>query len=138
MNKNEVIDEYLDVLQNIEAAIKLMDRGADDLIDLEVGDALNELIRYYHAEAGGRTAPSIRLTPLKRLVFEAVKEMCEMRLGRNQLLEAEDGDIVHFTPSPLTPAEIVLCLKRIATSVKFWSKSHGRRGYLDYMGQFVM
>ena len=37
----------------------------------------------------------------------------------------------------LEPSEIVACLKRIQSSVKFWTKKHGRQGYLKFVGKFL-
>jgi hypothetical protein len=38
---------------------------------------------------------------------------------------------------PKTLDEIVACLKRVRTSVKRWHKSGGRRGYLDFVSQYI-
>ena len=38
---------------------------------------------------------------------------------------------------PKTPEEILACLKRVRTSVKRWHKSGGRRGYLDFVSQYI-
>ncbi|MDJ0647251.1 MAG: hypothetical protein QNJ60_00960 [Xenococcaceae cyanobacterium MO_188.B19] len=37
----------------------------------------------------------------------------------------------------LEPSEIVACLNSIQSSVKFWSKQHGRQGYLKFVGKFL-
>jgi hypothetical protein len=127
-------EEYQDVLQNIEFAIVSVDRERDDLSDWGVGEALDALIRHYGAEARGRGAPPLRLSEPEEEVFERVKAMCEWRLGRRAMLTSDDEPIPG--PEPLELEEIVACLKRVRLSVKRWSKE-GRRGYLDFVGQFL-
>jgi len=38
---------------------------------------------------------------------------------------------------PLTLDEMIQCLKRIQHSVKKWNKMGGRKGYLDFIVQYV-
>jgi hypothetical protein len=38
---------------------------------------------------------------------------------------------------PNTPQELIDCLKRIQSSVKFWNNQSGRQGYLNYISRFV-
>ncbi len=72
-----------------------------------------------------------------------VKEMCEWRLGREKLkVEDESGEITEVAAAEmelqkLEPSEIVACLKRIQSSVKFWTKKPGRQGYLNFVGKFL-
>jgi len=139
--EQRIEEQYLDVLQNIEAAIQEVDRESEDLTDLEVQDALEALIQTYNAEANGRTPSPLRLTPLKRKVYDRVREVCEWRLGRDTIVTLEETrqrDLpVPLEIEPLNPSELVLCLKRIHKSVKMWSKTHGRRGYLEFVSGFI-
>jgi hypothetical protein len=128
--------EYEDVLQNIEFAIVSTYRENSDVTDWTVEAAIDALIRAYQAETSGRAAPAPRLSDLERTLYDRVHAMCEWRLGREQLLD-EQGN----SPFPEMPAktidEIVACLKRVRTSVKRWHKSGGRRGYLDFVSQYI-
>jgi hypothetical protein len=128
-------EDYQDVLQNIEASIIIFWQQNPDLIDAEVENALDWLIRLYSAEIQGRSF-SRPLRGISRKVADSVQEMCEIRLGRSQLTDEEGKAIVDM--STTTVEEIVECLKRIKSSVNFWSKERGRQGYLNYVKQFIV
>jgi hypothetical protein len=61
-----------------------------------------------------------------------VKEVCEWRLGR-----AEGPAEFEALETPLKPAELVLCLKKIRSSVEFWNKRNERQGYLEFVSEHL-
>ena len=128
-------EQYLDVLQNIEFGIVRVYHEHDDLVDFEVEQALNGLIREYQADQRGRVFDPPELAPLVREVYESVKYMTEWRLGRETPLK--EGDVPFELPEPLALDEMIACLKRIRKSVRKWNKHGGRRGYLQFIEQFV-
>ena len=132
-----VTADYEDVLQNMEMVIQQIDLEADDLVDLEVLDAIDALFNAYSAELKGRNAPTIRLSPLKRKIYDAVREVCEFRLGRESIQTA-DGKPLEHMPEPITVEAVVECLKRIKVSVRRWNASNGRRGYLEFTATFFL
>ena len=126
-------EDYLDVLQNLEFAIISVYREEPALLDYDVKDAVDALIRYYTAEQNGHTAPVLRLHDKGQKVFESVKPMCEVRLGREPLLKNKK-------PIPIeaiTVAELIPCLKRIQLSISRWTKRYGRQGYLNFVSQHI-
>ena len=129
-------DRYFDVLQNIETAIVAVYDDQPDLLDVEVLDAIDALIRTYAWEKDGRGTPTLRLSDRAQRVFDASRRMCEWRLGRQSLnpgtVERDDAK-----PDDLTVSDVVLCLQRIRSSVRLWNKQGGRQGYLDYVRQFL-
>jgi hypothetical protein len=129
-------DEHLDVLQNIEFGIVQAYRAAPEVMDAHVASALEALIRVYQAEARGRAAPTLSLSPAAQAVFDSAKTMCDWRLGREHLVD-EQGLEVPADNQPKTLNEIVICLKRLRRSVEFWTKKGGRQGYLKYVEQFL-
>ncbi len=136
-----VEEQYLDVLQNIEAMIVQSDEEVRDLTDMEVGDVLDALIQTYSAEAGGRSAPILRLSPLKRKVYDNVRTVCEWRLGREPLEEATPDGKRKPKEIPaqegMTAEAMVACLKRLRLSMKRWTHMGGRRGYLEFIRNYV-
>ena len=132
----KVEDEYLDVLQNIEFGIINVYQKDSSLLDYDVLDALEALTRYYRAEEGHRSPPSLRLSEKAQKVFDAVKTMCEWRLGREKFVN-KSGKEEDLGPEPLTLSEIQMCLKRIHKSVQKWNKGGGRRGYLNFVSQLI-
>jgi len=129
-------EDYLDVLQNIEAAIVSVYREQPGLLDYEVEKALTALIRAYEAENQSRTFIVPVLSPVPQAVYEQVQAMCDWRLGRAG--PGSPAAIEGIPPLDALPlADIVACLKRIRKSVQKWSKREGRQGYVRFVSEFV-
>jgi len=129
-------EQYLDVLQNIEFALAAVYREHPKMTDWAALYAVETLVRTYTAELQGRTLPAPDFQPLEQEAFDRVKAMCEWRLGRQQL-EDEAGQKVGAGPTPITLEEIIACLKRIKTSIERWQKKMGKRGYFEFVSQFL-
>jgi hypothetical protein len=129
-------DTYADVLQNIESAIVKIYRQQPGLLDYDVEGGLNGLIVEYKAEHLNRPAPSLRLAERETLIYQAVKDVCEWRLGREEFITAKGGDFLP-PPAPKTVEEIIACLQRIRKSVQKWNRQGGRQGYLYFIVQYV-
>jgi hypothetical protein len=128
-----VEDEYFGVLQNLEAVIVHEFRRDRSILDLNARDAVNALVRHYAAEAESRSASGAPLSERARRIFEAVRLICEWRLGR----APEPFEASVELDAPATAAELVLCLKRIRKSIDFWTKEGGRQGYLNYVIEYL-
>jgi hypothetical protein len=130
-----VEDEFTDVLQNIEFAIVTEFRRDKSILDMNVMDAVNALARWYEAEEQKRNPPQPHLTERSQRIFDAAWKACEWRLGRHPGLPYPPDEL---TTTPLTPAEMAACLKRIRKSIERWSKQNGRQGYLSFVKQYVI
>ena len=132
-----VEDEYPDLLQNIEWALVNEFRNDASLLDLDVRDAVGSLVRHYEAVLSSSSSAARRLSAPAERVFEAVRAVCEWRLGH----AAESPQFAPANPearSPaITPATLVLCLKRIRKSIDLWTKQGGRQGYLRFVANFI-
>jgi hypothetical protein len=129
-------DKYLDVLQNIEFAIITVYHQYPELTDYDVDNVLNILIRSYRFEQQNREFSQQTMKPLAEELCKHVKLMCECRLGREKLVGIVRKS-KRPSPTPISIEEVVACLKRIRKSVDLWNKQGGRRGYLQYIDQFV-
>lgn len=141
----------MDILQNIEFGIISVYRKDSELTDYDTLNAIEALIRHYTAEEQHKDPPSIRLSARAKLVFDSVKTMCDMRLGRQSFVEEQSESFiskifklkffkskkVELEIEPKTLAEIIACLKRIRTSIRSWNKRGGRQGYLKFASQFI-
>lgn len=127
-------EDYQDILQNLEATIIMTWQKNPDLIDAEVETALDWLIRLYQAEIQDRSF-SRPLRGVSRQVADSVQSMCEIRLGRSPLTDEEGNTILDI--GNITVDEMIECLKRIKSSVQFWTKERGRQGYLNFVKQFI-
>jgi hypothetical protein len=129
-----VEEDHLDMLQNMEFGIIQVYQSNPDLIDAEVLAAIDALVRIYGAEAQGKTISSRPVRGIAKQVMEAVQELCEWRLGRQALTDASQP----FEDIPALSLEVIVaCLKRIQSSIKFWTQKGGRQGYLNYVLQFM-
>jgi len=123
-------EEYMDVLQNIEAVVAAVYRQHPQLSDSDVDKAYAALVQTYRNEAVGRAKVEPR-GELALAVYRSAASLCEWRLGR----EAAFGSGA-LASEPVTVDVILQCLKRLRRSVEKWS-GNGSRGYLDYISQFV-
>jgi len=131
-----VEEEYQDVLQNIEFAIVSTYHDHPEMMDAHVIRALEAVIGNYRAEMAGRMPEGFSASPLEAELYQAIRDMCEWRLGR---IDTEDlgASPPGPAPEPISVDEILLCLKRILKSVNRWNKSGGQRGYLSFIVQYV-
>ena len=131
-----VEDKFLDVLQNIEFAIVGVYKLHPDMVDYDAQDAVSALLRVYQSELRKSAPPTLKLSPLAQETFEQLKSMCDWRLGRAKpegFNRQKFGS--HITPIAL--ADMVDCLKRIRRSIEMWNKEGGRRGYYEFVKEFV-
>ena len=123
-------EEYMDIFQNIEAAIVQIYHKDPDLADFDVEMAVGNLMDRYKSEQRGRAPRPMPLNELSQEVYAAAETMCEWRLGRG------DGDLP-AAPDPV-PLEIMTAiLKRLLKSINTWNQRGGRRGYLTFIQEFV-
>lgn len=90
------------------------------------------LVRHYHAEEEQRTPPEMSLGERALRVFRSVQKMCEWRLGRSSF----PGE-TEMPESGLPVPELVRCLREIQKSIPRWSRQGGRKGYLDFVSQYL-
>jgi len=131
----KVDEQYLDVLQNIESGIISVFRTDSTLLDLDVQEALDGLIRFYSWENEHRGTPRLRLSTRALQVYDSIHQICDWRLGR-QSLDQNNYQPNDSEPEAITLPEILACLKHIRQSVRYWNKENGRQGYLSYVLQF--
>lgn len=124
----EITDEFAAALREIEAAVAGVYRADRGLLDAHVDAALDGLLRRYQAEARGRPAPALRLSPPAQAVFTAAQSMCEWLLERETVVN-EEG-VAQAPPQTLSVDELAACLKRLRRSVESWTRNGGRQGYV--------
>jgi hypothetical protein len=125
-------DDNLDVLQNLEFSVVQIWRDNREMSDYSALRAYEAAFQIYRAEARGHTPKPHGLSGLDAAAFEAVKAMCEFRLGRGQRLV----DLPENIP-PVPLERIVDCLRQLAKSVERHTKAGGRQGYLTFIEGFL-
>lgn len=103
------------------------------VLDHDILNALEGLRRSYEAEQLGRTAPKLRLGEQAREVFDAVQEICNLRLGKGTL----EGQSPLPAIEPVSCSVMIECLKRLEKSARLWTKKGRRRGYVEFVAKFM-
>ena len=129
-------DEHSDVLQNLEFAISSVHKDDPALLDWDVIEALDALVRGYGLEEQARAWPTVRLSARASAVAAACKDICEWRLGRRSSVLASFPD-AHARPPEISVGTLLECLKRLRKSARLWNKRNGRQGYLDFVHEFL-
>lgn len=123
----EFEDKYLDVLQNIEWGLLQLVPDRPELCDHDMLRIIEQAVSYYKIlERGHQVTSQGALDGIHKRIFENILSLCDWRVGRtvppNEMLAC----------SPITLKELVLCLKRIEKSIKFWTRIGGRKGYITF------
>ncbi len=129
-------DQYLDVLQNIEFALVSVYREQPKMTDWAALYTVESLIKTYTAELRKQSPPRFNLQPHEQEAYDRVKAICNWRLGREEMRDKE-GKPVELGIEPRSLDEIIACLKRIHTSINRWQKKLGKRGYFEFVSQFI-
>lgn len=130
-------DEYHPVLFNIEVALVGVYGEDAEMTDWEAEQAITTLIRAYQAEQRGRKPRLSHVNRLTEQAYEVVRQVCEWHLGRTEELPEVKTLSSFVEERSVSISETIDCLKRIRKSIQLWHKEYGRRGYYDYISQFL-
>jgi hypothetical protein len=125
-------DEDLSVLQNLEFTVAQVWRAHPEMTDYAALRAYEAAYKVYRDQLRGHIAKPTALTGLDAAAFDAVTEMCEIRLGRRAGPELELNGV---PPVPLE--KMVTYLRELAKSVERHTWLSGRQGYLTFIDKFV-
>ena len=125
-----VVNDFLDILQNIEAAIIATYKAHPEISDKDVLLATERLIGSYTRERKKLPALPVSLPKNSMLMYEAMKGACEFRLTRESLNAVDDEVVGYRIPVRL----LIPCLDRLEKSMQMWHKRDGFRGYLAFIG----
>ncbi|HSX38217.1 MAG TPA: hypothetical protein VLE95_05240 [Chlamydiales bacterium] len=125
-------DKYLDVLQNIEWGLLSCTKNNATLCDHDILRVVEHAIAYYKSQERECFLAERKLADTHQEIFEKVTVMCDWRLGLRSLSPSKN-----LYCDPISPEELILCLKRIEKSIKFWTKQGGRRGYITFVSSHV-
>jgi hypothetical protein len=122
--------EYEDVLKDIETEVVKTWRTHREMTNYAVMRAYEAAIAHYNALARQQTPKPANLTGLEASLFEAIKDVCDWRLG---LVKYAERPAV----KPVPAEDMVACLRRLRKSVDFWTEQGGRQGYMQYIQRFL-
>jgi hypothetical protein len=125
-------DDKIDILQNLEFSIVEVWRAHPEMTDYTALRAYEAAFRFYRAEERGQAAKAPDLSGLDAAAFEAVKGVCEFRLGRGT------GDAaVPEGVGRVSLEKLLDCLRELSRSVERHTKRDGRTGYLTFVKKFL-
>jgi hypothetical protein len=125
-------DEHLAVLETLEMNLSEYYAQNPQLIDIDVADAFHALVRHYKLRLENRSF-NPNLKGRSKEVFEMLQTLADIFVS-NGLYPVEDSSLE--TMQHYTLEDMLLCFKRLESSLKFWNKEGGRQGYLNYISQF--
>jgi hypothetical protein len=125
-------DENLDILQNLEFSVVQVWHSHPEMTDYAALRAYQAAFKYYRDQFRGHTATPPSLTGLDGEAFQAVFEMCEIRLGRRAGPDKKFAGI-----EPITLEKLVGCLRELAKSVERHTLMSGRQGYLAFVEKYL-
>jgi len=125
-------DRNLEVLQNLEFAVVEVWRKHPDMTDYVAQRAYEAAFEWYRAEARGHSPKPPSLSGLDQITFDALKDVCELRLGRGESLLGAAQSL------PAVPVPVLVdCLRELRRSVERHTKLEGRQGYLKFIDAFL-
>lgn len=124
--------DKLDILQNLEFSIVTVWRAHPEMTDYAARRAYEAALQLYRAETRGHIPKEPTLTELDAIAFEAVKRMCEFRLGRGACPVTGPE-----TVPTISAGQLVDLLRELGKSVERHTRLGGRRGYLTFIDRFL-
>jgi DNA mismatch repair ATPase MutL len=118
LSKTELAEKYIEILQPIEVFISHYYRQHPEIYDSDVLHTYQALLK-----------------DIKTKLTKLAQPQHSLKSITNVLYEQQNRFLNKFQES-YSLEEIQLCLKQLEKSVKFWSREHGSRGYLNYIYEF--
>lgn len=134
MRTDDFFEANQGILMSIESVVISYYRDHPDLVDHNVDKVYEAIQRTYEKELKGKKPPKLRLKDLEVELHEDVLSVCMIMLGEETVEDEEGNDITVGSASKET---IIACMKKLRSSIKTWTSSYGRRGYLDYVSNFI-
>lgn len=130
-------NEHLDLLRSIETAMVSFYRKDPNLTDFEAIRTYEALLDSYSAEAFGRKPRNWQLGELEANLFGFVKSACDICLGKFTPQTMAGQNKAQVGERTVDVAILIACLKKLIKSAQAWNKRHGKRGYLDFVKNFI-
>ncbi len=125
-------EDKLPILQNLEFSVLEVWRANPEMTDYAALRAYETAFQFYRGEFRGRATNLPELKGHDAAAFEALKVMCEFRLGR------ANGPSISPDIIPPIPLELLMdCLRELGKSVQRHTKLGGRQGYLTFIARYM-
>jgi hypothetical protein len=127
-------DEELPALHELESAVLSFARRHDTMNDYTATRAYEAAYQHYRARLRGHPPKPPALDGLDLEAFNAVQTVCEKLLatGPAPMKGLSRGNL-----APVQTEKLVEYLRELTRSVERHTKLAGRRGYLEFLEQYV-
>lgn len=120
------------VLEDLETTVARIWRAHPEMSDYVAQRAYEAAFQFYRAEFRGHTPKPPSLGGLDGTTFDAIKAVCEFRLGRGP----SPIDKPHAA-EPVSVEHLVNYLRQLVKSVERHTAIDGRQGYLHFIDHYV-
>ena len=131
-------DKHPDILQNIEFAIVSVSRENVDLADQDVIKALGALIKHFQRKSQGKPLEDLQLPKYSALIFDRVEDVLKLRVSGEKAAPPKRRSFSRALREPSEEEIYLACLRKIEKSAKRWNIRNGKRGYLDFVEDFIL
>ena len=125
-------DNDIVALEDLEASVAHIWRAHPEMSDYVAQRAYEAAFQFYRAEFRGHTPKPPSLSGLDASTFDAIKAVCEFRLGRGP--SPIEGP---REAPPVTVERLVDYLRQLVKSVERHTAIDGRQGYLLFIDHHV-
>lgn len=128
-----IVNDFLDILQNIETAITAAFKEHPEIGDKDVILATERLIAAYTREKKKLPVLPVKLPANSVPVYKAMEAVCELRLTRESNDVVEDEVAGYKIPVRI----MIICLEKLHKSQLRWHKENGFKGYLNVIKEYT-
>lgn len=118
LSTTEFAEQYIEILEPLEAIVTLHFRERPELHDQDVLRVYEALIKHYRARLTNFPLPQHNLEGISREIYTKHFKFLEEKESTYSLQELQE------------------CLKFLKKSVEFWNRERGSRGYLNFIVDF--
>ncbi len=135
--RNDGVPKNLDLLQNIEEAVKMIYHRNAEMKDSHVRKCFEVLTNYYKAQVTGRSYTFPPLGELEQEILENINAILSLRdKFRTKDAPKRKRFSRAFKTEETEDEKRLAAFRRLSKSLKLWNGERGVRGYLDYISSF--
>ena len=127
-------DDELPALMELESTVLRIWSGHEEMTDYTAGRAYEAAYQYHRARLRGRDPKPPALTGLDLETYNAVQGVCEKLLAAGA---KPFKGMPHRNLPPPTLERLVEYLRELHRSVERHTKIDGRRGYLEFLKNYI-
>ena len=128
------------LLHTIESVVVNIHDEFPKLHGAEIEWAYEQLLKYYKSVANGKEIeePESTIERKQALMDEILNSIDLREEAKADITYINNPDVLHgVAPIPTLGILYALAFKRLLKSAKTWRKREGRKGYTDYIKQFM-